>query len=426
MAGFKQARRAGRARGVHRRSVRRMSLLRLTGDAARDVDAVEAWLAADDARPGRPSRPPGSSGAPKQVVLSRGRGARVGRGLGGPARRRRGRGCSRSPRRTSPGSTSWSARWWPGTGRRCSATAPWPTWRLPAGSCRWCRPSCTAGSPRRTTARRWRPRHGAGRRRTGRPVAARARGRERGYAWSRRTASAETCGGCVYDGLPLDGVGLALAADGRIRISGPMLFDGYLDDEPATPRRARGRVVPHLRRRPARRGRAAAACSAGSTTWWSAAGSTCRPRPSPRGCGSTRPSLAAEVVGVPDAEWGNRVVAVRLAGRAGRDPLPRRPPATGWPSAPAGLGAARGGRRAGAADARQRQGRPARGPGRWPRRRPDEGLLDPDDHALPRDHRARGRAARGRGGLGRVEPVPRVRRPGGRAVAALRRGGRRG
>jgi O-succinylbenzoic acid--CoA ligase len=42
--------------------------------------------------------------------------------------------------------------------------------------------------------------------------------------------SAETCGGCVYDGLPLDGVGLALGADGRVRLSGPVLFDGYLDD----------------------------------------------------------------------------------------------------------------------------------------------------------------------------------------------------
>ena len=42
--------------------------------------------------------------------------------------------------------------------------------------------------------------------------------------------SAETAGGCVYDGLPLDGVAVALAADGRIRIGGPTLFDGYLDD----------------------------------------------------------------------------------------------------------------------------------------------------------------------------------------------------
>jgi o-succinylbenzoate---CoA ligase len=37
----------------------------------------------------------------------------------------------------------------------------------------------------------------------------------------------ETCGGCVYDGLPLDGVAVALGAGGRIRIAGPVLFDGY-------------------------------------------------------------------------------------------------------------------------------------------------------------------------------------------------------
>lgn len=37
----------------------------------------------------------------------------------------------------------------------------------------------------------------------------------------------ETCGGCVYDGVPLDGVRLASDADGRIRISGPVLFSGY-------------------------------------------------------------------------------------------------------------------------------------------------------------------------------------------------------
>ncbi|HUZ56570.1 MAG TPA: AMP-binding protein [Streptosporangiaceae bacterium] len=37
----------------------------------------------------------------------------------------------------------------------------------------------------------------------------------------------ETCGGCVYDGIPLDGVRVASGADGRIRISGPVLFSGY-------------------------------------------------------------------------------------------------------------------------------------------------------------------------------------------------------
>lgn len=38
----------------------------------------------------------------------------------------------------------------------------------------------------------------------------------------------ETAGGCVYDGRPLDGVRVELDADGRIRLGGPTLADGYL------------------------------------------------------------------------------------------------------------------------------------------------------------------------------------------------------
>jgi O-succinylbenzoic acid--CoA ligase len=37
----------------------------------------------------------------------------------------------------------------------------------------------------------------------------------------------ETCGGCVYDGFPLDGVRLATTDEGRVRISGPVLARGY-------------------------------------------------------------------------------------------------------------------------------------------------------------------------------------------------------
>jgi o-succinylbenzoate---CoA ligase len=37
----------------------------------------------------------------------------------------------------------------------------------------------------------------------------------------------ETCGGCVYNGVPLDGVSVDIGADGRIRIAGPVLFSGY-------------------------------------------------------------------------------------------------------------------------------------------------------------------------------------------------------
>src|SRR5256886_7226757 len=38
----------------------------------------------------------------------------------------------------------------------------------------------------------------------------------------------ETCGGCVYDGVPLDGVRAEVREDDRIWISGPVLFSGYL------------------------------------------------------------------------------------------------------------------------------------------------------------------------------------------------------
>lgn len=43
----------------------------------------------------------------------------------------------------------------------------------------------------------------------------------------------ETCGGCVYDGLPLPGVRLKISEDGLIHISGPVLGHGYLGPPPS-------------------------------------------------------------------------------------------------------------------------------------------------------------------------------------------------
>jgi o-succinylbenzoate---CoA ligase len=37
----------------------------------------------------------------------------------------------------------------------------------------------------------------------------------------------ETCGGCVYDGVPLDGVAVRSDSDGRLRVSGPVLMNRY-------------------------------------------------------------------------------------------------------------------------------------------------------------------------------------------------------
>jgi O-succinylbenzoic acid--CoA ligase len=44
----------------------------------------------------------------------------------------------------------------------------------------------------------------------------------------------ETCGGCVYDGVPLDGVAARVGTDGRISLAGPVLFDGYAGDQKRT------------------------------------------------------------------------------------------------------------------------------------------------------------------------------------------------
>jgi O-succinylbenzoic acid--CoA ligase len=40
----------------------------------------------------------------------------------------------------------------------------------------------------------------------------------------------ETCGGCVYDGIPLDDVAVRLGVAGEIEIAGPVLFSGYLGE----------------------------------------------------------------------------------------------------------------------------------------------------------------------------------------------------
>ncbi|WP_250448661.1 AMP-binding protein, partial [Actinotalea sp. C106] len=51
--------------------------------------------------------------------------------------------------------------------------------------------------------------------------------RERGLPLVLTYGMTETCGGCVYDGRPLDGVEVEVDDDG-IRLAGPMLARGYL------------------------------------------------------------------------------------------------------------------------------------------------------------------------------------------------------
>lgn len=54
-----------------------------------------------------------------------------------------------------------------------------------------------------------------------------AAARDAGVTVVRTYGMSETSGGCVYDGVPLDGVKLRLDDDGQVLVSGPVLFDGY-------------------------------------------------------------------------------------------------------------------------------------------------------------------------------------------------------
>lgn len=53
------------------------------------------------------------------------------------------------------------------------------------------------------------------------------RARTAGVAMVTSYGMSETCGGCVYDGRPLDGVTVTLDAASRITLSGPVVADGY-------------------------------------------------------------------------------------------------------------------------------------------------------------------------------------------------------
>ena len=129
-----------------------------------------------------------------------------------------------------------------------------------------------------------------------------ARARAAGVRAVTTYGMSETCGGCVYDGVPLDGVSVRSGADGLLRIRGPVLMNRYhgqpdLAGEFVTSDLGyveAGRVVV--------RGRADDVINTG--------GHKVVP-------GEVAAVLAAcpgvrevVVVGRPDAEWGERVTAV--------------------------------------------------------------------------------------------------------------------
>jgi len=129
----------------------------------------------------------------------------------------------------------------------------------------------------------------------------------------------ETCGGCVYDGVPLDGVRVAEGADGRIRISGPVLFSGYrLAPELTAAALDHGWFVtsdlggPGADGRLAVRGRADDVINTGGEKVVAA-----EVEQVIRDCQGVRDVV---VVGVPDARWGERVTAVIVPADAAGPP----------------------------------------------------------------------------------------------------------
>jgi O-succinylbenzoic acid--CoA ligase len=289
--------------------------LRLCGVVESDIDAVEAWLAADDPGPAVIATS-GSSGAPKQVVLSR---DAVLASAAASAARLGGSGpwLLALPSSYVAGLNvvvrslvaGHRPRVLGDLGLHDAVVDGGYLSLVPTQLHRW----LESAADLQALARFATVLVGGG------PVdtSLKERASDAGIRLVATYGMAETCGGCVYDGLPLDGVGLALATDRRVRLSGPTLFDGYLDD-PATTAEVlvdgwfhtadAGRLDEDGRLQVL--GRLDDVVVSGGVNV-PAVAVAARLREHPR-------VRAAEVLGLPDPEWGHRVVAV-VVGDLGLD-----------------------------------------------------------------------------------------------------------
>jgi O-succinylbenzoic acid--CoA ligase len=139
-----------------------------------------------------------------------------------------------------------------------------------------------------------------------------ARARAAGVRLVTTYGMTETCGGCVYDGRPLRGVDVATDPDGRVLLTGPVLADGY-----------RGPAAPTAAAFPSRDGRRWFATSDAGTISHRrlvlhgrlddvlvTGGRKVAPS-AVEAVLATLPGVReALVVGVPDEEWGQAVVAL--------------------------------------------------------------------------------------------------------------------
>ena len=131
----------------------------------------------------------------------------------------------------------------------------------------------------------------------------------------------ETCGGCVYDGVPLDGVEVRIdtapgEVSGPVLVRGPVLFDGYQDEPDRTAAAFRdGWLVTNDLGHWAEDGRLRIDGRADDVI---ITGGVKVPARTVAEAVAGHPDVAAvEVLGVPDVEWGERVVAFVVS----REPL---------------------------------------------------------------------------------------------------------
>jgi O-succinylbenzoic acid--CoA ligase len=161
----------------------------------------------------------------------------------------------------------------------------------------------------------------------------RARAEDAGVRVVATYGMSETCGGCVYDGVPLDGVRVGVGGDGRVRIGGPVLFEGY-DGAPGLTAEAMadGWFVTQDLGRLGDDGRLEVLGRVDDVV---VSGGVNVPAPAVAARLREHPRVReVEVVGVPDGEWGRQVVAV-VAGDVGlaelRDWVAQRHPRTWAP-----------------------------------------------------------------------------------------------
>ena len=130
----------------------------------------------------------------------------------------------------------------------------------------------------------------------------------------------ETCGGCVYDGVPLDGVAVAVDPDRRVLLRGTVLADGY---------RVGARLVPlrdadgWFRSNDVGRFDDGRLIVAGRSDDVVVSGGVNVATTEVAALLRSHPGVAdAAVIGVADAEWGQRVVAYVVATDAAAPPAP--------------------------------------------------------------------------------------------------------